>query len=163
MQFVQLVGALVVQAQAGIVPAGLSSMVLTRYYARIPFGNYEMELSRTRDARFISVTLHADNATGLLAQVWSKGRFGAVSSFTDIRYHVVDTLLPSTDCHPLPLPALCTIGCHQRRQACPCETYSTSLLLAMTNRIAISAAGYLADHRVQRTHSYPSWQAQGGC
>ena len=66
---VQLVGALVVQSQAAIVPASLSSMVLTRYYARIPFGNYEMELSRARDARLISVTLHADDATGMLAQV----------------------------------------------------------------------------------------------
>ena len=65
----QLVGALVVQAQAGLVPARISSMVLTRYYARIPFGNYEIELSRSRDARFISITLHADEATGLLAQV----------------------------------------------------------------------------------------------
>ena len=70
MACVQLVGALVVQAQADLVPASISSMVLTRYYARIPFGNYEMELSRTRDARFISITLHADEAAGLLAQVW---------------------------------------------------------------------------------------------
>jgi len=69
MACMQLVGALVVQAQAGLVPASISSMVLTRYYARIPFGNYEMELSRSRDARFISITLHADEATGLLAQV----------------------------------------------------------------------------------------------
>ena len=69
MACMQLVGALVVQAHAGLVPARISSMVLTRYYARIPFGNYEMELSRSRDARFISITLHADGATGLLAQV----------------------------------------------------------------------------------------------
>ena len=66
---VQLVGALVVQAQAALVTASIGSMVLTRYYARIPFDNYEMELSRTRDGRFISITLHADEATGLLAQV----------------------------------------------------------------------------------------------
>ena len=45
MVHVQLVGALVVQAQAGLVPARISSMVLTRYYARIPFGKYEMELA----------------------------------------------------------------------------------------------------------------------
>jgi hypothetical protein len=45
-------------------------MVLTRFYARIPFGNsLEIELSRPRDARFISITLHATEATGLLAQV----------------------------------------------------------------------------------------------
>jgi hypothetical protein len=45
-------------------------MVLTRYYARIPFGSFEIELSRPRrDARFISIKLHATNATGLLLQV----------------------------------------------------------------------------------------------
>jgi hypothetical protein len=44
-------------------------MVLTRYYARIPFDMFEIELSRARDARFISITLHATEATGLLAQV----------------------------------------------------------------------------------------------
>jgi hypothetical protein len=44
-------------------------MVLTRSYARIPFGTSEIELSRARNARFISVTLHATEATGLLAQV----------------------------------------------------------------------------------------------
>ena len=67
---VQLVGALVVQAQAALTPALISSMVLTRYYARIPFGTtVEVELSRARDARFISITLHADEATGSLAQV----------------------------------------------------------------------------------------------
>ena len=65
----QLVAALAVQAQAGLVPARISSMVLTRYYARIPFGNYEIELSRARDGRFISIVLHADEATGLLAHV----------------------------------------------------------------------------------------------
>jgi hypothetical protein len=60
----------VVRAQAGLTPAGLSTMVLTRYYARIPFGNsLEIELSRPRDARFISITLHATEASGLLAQV----------------------------------------------------------------------------------------------
>lgn len=66
----QLAGSLVVQAQAGLTPAGISSMVLTRHYARIPFGtSLEIELSRARDARFISITLHATEATGLLAQV----------------------------------------------------------------------------------------------
>jgi hypothetical protein len=60
----------VVRAQAGLTPAGLSSMVLTRYYARIPFGtSLEIVLSRPRDARFIRITLHAIEATGLLAQV----------------------------------------------------------------------------------------------
>jgi hypothetical protein len=45
-------------------------MVLTRYYARIPFGpSLEIELSRARDARFINVSLNAKEATGLLAQV----------------------------------------------------------------------------------------------
>lgn len=44
-------------------------MVLTRYYARIPFDAFEIELSRERDGRFISITLHATEATGLLAQV----------------------------------------------------------------------------------------------
>ena len=44
-------------------------MVLTRYYARIIFDNFEMELSRARNARFISITLHATEATGLVAQV----------------------------------------------------------------------------------------------
>jgi hypothetical protein len=49
-------------------------MVLTRFYARIPFGNsLEIELSRPRDARFISITLHATEATGLLAQVGLAG------------------------------------------------------------------------------------------
>jgi hypothetical protein len=53
-----------------LTPAGISSMVLTRHYARIPFGtSLEIELSRARDARFISITLHATEATGLLAQV----------------------------------------------------------------------------------------------
>jgi hypothetical protein len=61
---------MVVQAQAGSTSASLSSMVLTRYYARIPFDNsLEIELSRARDARFISITLHATEATGLVAQV----------------------------------------------------------------------------------------------
>lgn len=45
-------------------------MVLTRHYARIPFGtDSEMELCRARDARFITITLHAAEAAGLLAQV----------------------------------------------------------------------------------------------
>jgi hypothetical protein len=49
-------------------------MILTRYYARIPFGaSLEIELSRARDARFISITLHATEATGLLAQVGLAG------------------------------------------------------------------------------------------
>ena len=58
-----------VQAQAALTPIRISSMVLTRYYARIPFGDFEMELSRARDARFISITLHATEAMGLVAQV----------------------------------------------------------------------------------------------
>jgi hypothetical protein len=66
----QLAGALVVQAQAGLTPSRISTMVLTRHYARIPFGtSLEIELSRARDARFISITLHTAEATGLLAQV----------------------------------------------------------------------------------------------
>ena len=69
MACLQLVGALVVQAQAALVTASVSSMVLTRFYARIPFGDFEMELSRARNSHYISITLHADEATGLLAQV----------------------------------------------------------------------------------------------
>jgi hypothetical protein len=59
----------VVHSQAVLAPPYISSMVLTRYYARIPFDTFEIELSRARDARFISITLHATEATGLLAQV----------------------------------------------------------------------------------------------
>jgi len=111
MACVQLVGALVVQAQAGLVPVSISSMVLTRYYARIPFGDYEMELSRTRDARFISITLHADEATGLLAQVRRLCRhLCLLRQLTSACAIAAHTLLPSTDCHPLPLPALASAG-----------------------------------------------------
>ena len=78
----QLVGALVVQAQAALVTASISSMVLTRYYARIPFGDFELELSRARDSHYISITLHADEATGLLAQVWCDGTVGLATFVT---------------------------------------------------------------------------------
>jgi hypothetical protein len=63
------VGALVVQAQAAPVPTNISTMTLTRYYANIRFGNFVMELFRSRSSPFIDVTIQAPEATGLIAQV----------------------------------------------------------------------------------------------
>ena len=101
--------ALVVQAQARLVPASISSMVLTRYYARIPFDNHTMELSRSRNGRFISITLHADGATGLLAQV-HKSRLQLILGSIDLLLRVADTLLSRNDRHPFTLPAICLAG-----------------------------------------------------
>ena len=65
----QLVGALVLQAQAVPAPPHISSMTLTRYYARIPFDGYELELSRSHGSRSISITVHAADAVGLTTLV----------------------------------------------------------------------------------------------
>ena len=91
---IQLVGALVLRAQDTRPQASISSMVLTRYYARIRFGIYEMELSRARDARYISITLHADKATGLLAQVQTR----LVQLVPRLSFQLVAVTHPSASC-----------------------------------------------------------------
>ena len=67
--YLQLIGQLVSHAQAKLPPPRISSMLLTRYHARIPFDDYWVVLDRDRGESIINVTIYAEEAAGLLAEV----------------------------------------------------------------------------------------------